>query len=53
MVVEKLSFFESAILILIFFSCLIPIQINPQINGVAWMGLNFYDYHDFQKNQGG
>ena len=46
-VVEKLSFFESAILI--FFFCLIPIQIN----GVAWMGINFYDYHDFQKNQGG
>ena len=26
---------------------------QSQINGVAWIGLNFYDYHDFQKNQGG
>ena len=25
---------------------------QSQINGVAWMGLNFYDYHDFQKIHG-
>ena len=26
---------------------------QSQIDRVAWMGLNFYDYHDFQKIQGG
>ena len=26
---------------------------HSQINGVAWMGLIFYDYHDFQKNHEG
>ena len=26
---------------------------QSQINEVAWRGLNFYDYHDFQRNQGG
>ena len=26
---------------------------QSQIIGVAWMGLNYYDYNDFQKNQGG
>ena len=26
---------------------------QSQINGVAWMGLNFYDYLDFQKIRGG
>jgi hypothetical protein len=50
-VVEKLSFFESAILKSFF---LLHSYLNQsQINGVAWMGLNFYDYHDYQKNQGG
>jgi hypothetical protein len=49
-VVEKLSFFELAILKQIcqkkFF--LLHSYLNQsQINGVAWKGLNFYDYHDF------
>ena len=30
-----------------------PYLNQSQINGVAWMGLNLYDYNDFQKNQGG
>ena len=28
-----------------------PYLNQSQINGAAWMGLNFYDYHDFQKHQ--
>ena len=26
---------------------------HSKINGVPWMGLNFYDYHDFQKKARG
>ena len=55
--VKKFSFFKSDILI--FFSkkekkkFLLHSYLNQsQINGVAWMRLNFYDYHGFQKNQG-
>jgi hypothetical protein len=50
-VVEKLSFFESAILIFFFkkkyflASFLFKSISN---NGVAWMGLNFDDYSGFQ-----
>jgi hypothetical protein len=56
-VVEKLSFFESAILKKFcqkkYFFLLHSYLSQSQINEVAWMGLNFYDDHDFQKNQGG
>ena len=30
-----------------------PFLNQLQIIGVTWMGLKFYDYHDYQKNQGG
>jgi hypothetical protein len=44
-VVEKLSFLESVI----FLFFLPHSYINQsQINGGAWMGLNFDDYSDFQ-----
>ena len=46
---EKFFFFESPILI--FFFDFLYLNYS-QINGVAWMGLNFYDYHDFQKIRG-
>ena len=37
------------------FLLLHPQSNQSQIGGVAWMGLSFYDYHDydFQKNKGG
>ena len=46
---KKFFFFESPILI--FFFDFLYLNYS-QINGVAWMGLNFYDYHDFQKIRG-
>jgi len=46
--------FESSILnfflkiyIYIFF-CFIPMQISQKLMGFSWIGLNFYDYYDFQ-----
>ena len=46
---QKKNFFESAILIFFF---AYPYLNQSQINGVAWMGLNFYDYRFPEKSEG-
>ena len=48
--VENLSFFESALLI--FFLFFLFLFKSVTIYGIPRMGQTFYDYHDFQKNQG-
>ena len=50
MVIENLSFFSRPFWI---FFLLHSYLNQSQINGVSWMGLDLYDYHDFHKNKGG